>query len=42
MKVHAPYLSARQETLGITAKKEQCSVGGLPLMEQVQMRKDIG
>jgi hypothetical protein len=42
MEVHAPYLSARQKTLGVTAKKEQCSVGGLPLMEQVQMRKDIG
>src|SRR4030043_1395674 len=42
VKVHAPHLSARQETLGITAKKEQCSVGGLFLMEQMQMGKNIG
>jgi hypothetical protein len=42
VKVHAPHLSARQETLGITAKKEHCGIGGLFLMEQMEMGKNIG
>jgi hypothetical protein len=42
MKVHAPHLSARQELLGITAKKENCGIGGLFLMEQMEMGKNIG
>ena len=41
MKVHAPYLGAGQETLGITPEKEQCGIGWLAFIEQMQVGENI-